>query len=84
MLTNVILDDEMGNGFVAKFVHQIKLELKGCGSVGKLLATLSPLANCLQFTDNSCVLSQIMLLLCHRYFIVSINTSIRNEMINDS
>ncbi|XP_063682976.1 tubulin-specific chaperone D-like isoform X2 [Bolinopsis microptera] len=67
MLTNVILDDEMGNGFVAKFVHQIKLELKGCGSVGKLLATLSPLANCLQFTDNSCVLSQIMLLLCHRY-----------------
>ena len=77
MLTNVILDDEMGNGFVAKFVHQIKLELKGCGNVGKLLATLSPLANCLQFTDNSCVLSQIMLLLCHRYFIVSVNTSIR-------
>ena len=69
MLTNVILDDELGNEFVAQFVGQVKLELKGCGSVAKLLATLSPLANCLQFSANSAVLSQIALLLCHRYIV---------------
>lgn len=66
MLTNVILEDELGSKFAAQFVSQVKSELKGCGSVVKLLASLSPLANCLQFSSNSTVLSQIMLLLCHR------------------
>ena len=67
MLTNVILEEELGNKFTTQFVSQVKSELKGCGSVVKLLSSLSPLANCLQFSSNSTVLSQIMLLLCHRF-----------------
>ena len=67
MLTNVILEEELGNKFTTQFVSQVKSELKGCGSVVKLLSSLSPLANCLQFSSNSSVLSQIMLLLCHRF-----------------
>ena len=67
MLTNVILEEVLGNKFTAQFVSQVKSELKGCGSVVKLLSSLSPLANCLQFSSNSTVLSQIMLLLCHRF-----------------
>ena len=65
-LTNVMFDDEVGVEFAGRFVERLRAEVRGCGSVPKLLAALSPLANCLQFTSNKCVLSQIMLMLCHR------------------
>ena len=65
-LTNIMLDDELGTEFAARFVERVKVEVRGCGSVVKLLTVLGPLVNCLQFSGNKSVLSQIMLLLCHR------------------
>eukprot|EP00116_Pleurobrachia_bachei_P005332 sb/3465594/ len=67
VLSNVILDEKYGNIFAARFTALTKKELMGSGNIKKLLASLTPLASCIQFGENKCVLSQIMLMLCHRY-----------------
>jgi len=67
LLVNIVLEPSVGNEFCQGFLAQLKVELRKCGSVSKLLACVSPLSNCLQFSECTTAFNLIMILLCHRY-----------------